>query len=269
MPQIGKYISEQQITEYDNEGVVCLRQIIDTAWIDQLRLATDAAMNNPGPLAETYGNTRPSLFFGDLDVWSRVRGFNNYVTKSPAAEIAGRIMRSSSARFFYDQLLVKEPACPDATPWHQDQPYWAVKGRQICSIWVPLDPVTEENGLEYIRRSHHWPEFNPQHFDDHSPYEGTDLPSLPDIEDSHDSHDIARFAMEPGDALVFQAMIVHGAPGNSSNECRRRAYSTRWLGDDARFHKRKGEVAIPTFATSFKEGDKYSGDRFPLVYRKL
>lgn len=268
MRQIRERISKQQISEYYLNGVVCLRQIIDAAWIDQLRQATEMAMSNPGPHAETYGDAKPSLFFGDLDVWSRNSGFKNYVMNSPAAEIAARIMRSSSARFFYDQLLVKEVACPDRTPWHQDQPYWAVKGRQICSLWVPLDPVTEQNGLEYICRSHHWPEFKPQHFDDHSPYEGTDLPSLPDIEKSRESHDIMRFSMEPGDALAFQAMIVHGAPGNSSIECRRRAYSTRWLGDDARFHKRKGEVAIPTFKTSFQEGEKFSGDQFPLVYPK-
>lgn len=268
MRQISERINEQQITEYDRKGVVCLRQVIDAAWINELRLATEEAMNNPGPYAETYGDTQPSLFFGDLDVWSRISGFKNYVINSPAAEIAARIMQSGSARLFYDQLLVKEVACADRTPWHQDQPYWAVKGRQICSLWVPLDPITEESAIEYIRRSHHWPEFNPQHFDDHSPYEGTDLPSLPDIENSRDSHDIVRCSMEPGDALVFQAMIVHGAPGNPSNEYRRRAYSTRWLGDDARYHKRKGEVAIPTFETAFQEGDMFSGDRFPLVYPK-
>ena len=136
----------------------------------------------------------------------------------------------------------------------------------MCSIWVALDPIPKQSALEYIRGSHLWSEFNPQHFTDHSPYAGTDLPSLPDIESSRDDYDIMRFDMRPGDALVFQAMMVHGAPGNASNQHRRRAYSTRWLGDDARYCVRRGEVAVPTFETPFKGGDRFSGENFPLVF---
>ena len=54
--------------------------------------------------------------------------------RTTAARICGEVVGSSTARFFYDQLLVKEVGCADRTPWHQDQPYWAVKGRQVCSI---------------------------------------------------------------------------------------------------------------------------------------
>ena len=75
---------------------------------------------------------------------------------SPAAEIAGRIMESSTATFLYDQMLVKEPGSQQRTPWHQDQPYWAVSGFQVCSIWMPLDPVPREVSLEFVRGSHRW-----------------------------------------------------------------------------------------------------------------
>ena len=129
-----------------------------------------------------------------------------------------------------------------------------------------MDPISEESSPEYICGSHHWEAFNPQHFDDHTPYEGTGLPPLPDIDADRDAYDITRFAMEPGDCLIFQAMIVHGAPGNASMSDRRRGYATRWLGDDARFCERSGEVAIPTFKTDFKDGDTYSGEMFPTIY---
>ena len=64
-----------------------------------------------------------------------------FALESPAAEIAGRIMQSDKINFFYDQLLVKEPGTHAPTPWHQDQPYWAVSGWQVASLWLPLDPV--------------------------------------------------------------------------------------------------------------------------------
>ena len=66
--------------------------------------------------------------------------------------------------------------------------------------------------------------------------------------------------------LAFQAMIVHGAPGNRGSQ-RRRALSTRWTGDDARYCVRRGEVAIPTVNPGLKDGDRLDCERFPLVWR--
>ena len=45
-----------------------------------------------------------------------------------------------------------------------------------------------------------------------------------------------------------------------------RAYSTRWLGDNARCCQRLGEVAISTFKTNLQHGDPFDGPMFPLVY---
>ena len=261
-------IDDRQLSAYEKDGVICLRGAFDSGWIELLRRASDDAMANPGPNAELYGDQDTRGFFGDLDIWTRNPDFRSFVLNSPAAEIAASVMQSSKATFFYDQLLVKEPGTQERTPWHQDQPYWAVKGRQICSVWLSMDPVPEEISLEFVRGSHHWGEFNPQHFDDHTPYEGTGLPTLPDIESDRLSYDIARFELGPGDCLIFQAMIAHGAPGNWSTTDRRRGYSTRWLGDDARFCERSGEVAIPTFPTEFNDGDAFSGEMFPTVYQR-
>jgi len=116
---------------------------------------------------------------------------------------------------------------------------------------------------------------------DGSPYEGTGLPRLPDIERLRsaakdgstysttdrgglDLTQIVRWAMEPGDVLVFHADIVHGAPGYSGSG-RRRALVTRWLGDDARFAEKQGEVAIPTFDCRLKHGDEMAGEHFPRI----
>ena len=165
------------------------------------------------------------------------------------------MMGCSAVNFFYDQLFVKEPGTTERTPWHQDQPYWALQGSQICSLWVPLDPITKEVCVQYIAGSHRWPEYNPHKFGTNEPYQGTGLPELPKI--SEDDDRILTWAMEPGDCLVFNAMVVHGAPGNNSDEApnttafgsnrptRRRALATRWAGDDVSFAVRKGEVGYP------------------------
>jgi ectoine hydroxylase-related dioxygenase (phytanoyl-CoA dioxygenase family) len=160
---------------------------------------------------------------------------------------------------------VKKPGANERTPWRQDQPYWAVAGRQICSIWLPRDPVTRETCVEYVAGSQAWSEFSPCHFADGTPYEGADLSPLPDIEAECERHRIVSFAMEPGDYLVFQAMIVHGAPPNHSAN-RRRALATPWTRDDARYCVRLGEVGIPTEDPDLKHGYLMDCERFPFVW---
>lgn len=259
-------IPDSAIAAYERDGIVCLRGMFDAAWIGFMAGAVDRAMAAPGRHSEEYARDG-GRFFGDLDLWQRHAAFRDFVFESPAAEIAGTIMRSAKVNFFYDQLLVKEPGTGERTPWHQDQPYWAVAGRQVCSLWVPFDPVAEETCVEYVAGSHAWPEFSPYHFADGTPYAGTGLPALPDIEAERDRHRILRFALEPGDCLVFQAMIVHGAPGNRSRR-RRRALATRWTGDDARYCKRPGEVAIPTSDPGLTHGDAMDCALFPVIWRR-
>ena len=50
-------------------------------------------------------------------------------------------MGARQVRLYHDHLLVKEPGTRQPTPWHQDQPYYNVDGRQTCSVWMPVDPV--------------------------------------------------------------------------------------------------------------------------------
>ena len=266
MPNPCRPISDLEVETYRADGVACLRGIFPAGWIEFMAEAVDQAMAAPGPLAEEYAAADGGgRFFGDLDVWRRQESFRRFVFESPAAEIVAAVMGASKVNFFYDQLLVKEPGTSARTPWHQDQPYWAISGRQVCSLWLPFDPVARSACPEFVRGSQAWPEFSPYHFVDGTPYAGTGLPQLPDIESERDRHDILSWALEPGDGLVFQAMIVHGAPANVTG-ARRRALATRWAGDDARYCVRPGEVAIPTRDPGLTHSSVLDCEDFPVVW---
>lgn len=266
MTDAASLVSNSDRATYARDGVVCIRGAFGPAWLKFLADAIDEAMATPGPYAEEYTpKGGAGRFFGDLEMAERLPKFRRFVLESPAARIAAEVMGASRVHFFYDQLLVKEPGTAERTPWHQDQPYWAVSGRQVCSVWITLDPVPEDVSVEYVAGSHLWPEFIPYHFADGTPYAGTGLPPLPDIDANRADHRILGFAMEPGDCLVFQAMIVHGAPGNSGSN-RRRALSVRYAGDDARYCRRAGEVAIPTADPGLAHGAPLTCERFPLAW---
>ena len=257
-------ISAEDKLIYERDGVVQIPGAFSEPWLTFLAEAIEEAMKLPGPNAEEFSKSS-GRFFGDLELALRLPKFRKFALESPAAEIAGRVMGATRVNFFYDQLLVKEPGTSERTPWHQDQPYWAISGHQVCSVWLPLDPVSKDVSVEYVCGSHKWGEFSPYHFSDGSPYKNTRLPPLPDIEANRNEYEIKKFALEPGDSLVFNAMIVHGAPGNNGHH-RRRALATRWAGDDARYLRRPGEVAIPTEDPGLADGAKLDCDRFPLVW---
>ena len=265
-PNPAHLITPSVRSTYERDGVVAVPRAFDAQWVAFLRDAIEHAMREPGPHAVNYSEDGSGHFFGDVEVALRLPEFERFARGSPAPGIAARITGSSRLNYFDDHILVKEPGTAKRSPWHQDQPYWAVSGRQVCSLWVPVDPIPEEVAVEFVRGSHRWEAFSPYHFEDLRPYEGTGLPPMPNIEAERERHDIVRFAMEPGDCLVFQAMIVHGAPGNLGR-ARRRALSVRFAGDDARFCIRPGEISVPTeLPADLAHGDVLGGERFPLVW---
>ena len=77
-------------------------------------------------------------------------------------------------------------------------------------------------------------------------------------------YDVASWNLNPGDLIAFNFSIIHGAPGNSGKN-RRRAFSVRFIGDDATFAKRKGEVSPPFPEVTLNHGEKMNSPSFPEI----
>ena len=78
---------------------------------------------------------------------------------------------------------------------------------------------------------------------------------------------ILEWDMEPGDAVAFSYGILHGARGNETNQ-RRRAFSLRLIGDDARYVERPGPTSPPFSGHNMKPGDRLREDWFPIIYER-
>ena len=66
--------------------------------------------------------------------------------------------------------------------------------------------------------------------------------------------------------MAFHYKTVHGARGNLSDR-RRRAFSIRWLGDDARYVSRPGRTSPPFPDHGMKDGESLRDDWFPVIWR--
>jgi ectoine hydroxylase-related dioxygenase (phytanoyl-CoA dioxygenase family) len=260
-------ILENDVRSFHDNGATVLRGVFRD-WIEPLRAGVEKVMADPSPLERTYRPQDGSApFFQDFCNWQRIPEFRAFVYESPAAAIAVRLMRSKTARFFHDHVLVKQPGTSTVTPWHQDEPYYPVEGAQSVSFWTPLDPVARDTVMECVAGSHLWGKgFRPTRFDGTPLYPHDDFEQIPDIDARRGELNILGWDMEPGDAIAFSFRTVHGAPANRSHRSRR-AFSSRWVGDDAVFAERGGKTSPPFPDLKLKPGEPLEAPEFPLVYR--
>lgn len=278
---LNRRITQDEISAYERDGAAVLRGVLDMAWVEHMREAIQRILDNPGEASLEYTpKGKSGRYYGDLFVWRRDEDFAAFMSRSPMPEISAQLMGVDKVWFFYDQLLVKEPNTAEPTPWHQDGPYWPVRGEQVMSIWVPFDHATRETGVvTYVKGSHRWGKtFAPTSFSKDSGYSDQyakmGLEPCPDIEAHRDEYDLLCETLAPGDVLVHHPLTLHYASGNSSPTGRRRGLALRYVGPDAVWDSRPGtfihnpkvQALLPKFR--LKDGDPLGlqADVFPQVW---
>jgi ectoine hydroxylase-related dioxygenase (phytanoyl-CoA dioxygenase family) len=263
-------IDASTIEQYSLDGAVCIRQLFDARQMATLRAGIEQNLANLSPRAiMASGANDPGRFIEDFCTWQDNEHYKQFIFDSALAETAGRLMRSRSARLYHDHMLTKEPGTLQATPWHQDQPYYNIEGRQNASFWIPVDPVGLESTLELVAGSHLGPWLMPRTFMDAQAKwfpEGT-LADLPDIDANRAAFPILRWELQPGDAVCFHMLTLHGARGVTGPH-RRRVFSVRFLGDDIRHAPRRWKTSpeFPGLSEQLAAGAPMEHALFPLLW---
>lgn len=272
-------LTEDIVRQYRVDGAVCIRQAFDPHWVSVVEAGVSRNLAEPSDYAGTLkaGEEDQGGFVDDYCNWQRIPEYRNFVYHSPAGEMTARLMGSRSSVFYHEHLLVKWPGTLKKTPWHHDQPYYPVNGRQNVSLWMPLDPVSKASCVQFVRGSHDWGRwFVPRKFATERNYaiedasakpmlEDRPFEDVPAIDEHPEDYEILAWDMEPGDVIAFHMCTLHGAAGNQSLTDARRVLATRWLGDDARFATRPWEIS-PTETGGLAPGDPMACDLFPRVW---
>ncbi|HEX7390390.1 MAG TPA: phytanoyl-CoA dioxygenase family protein [Acidiphilium sp.] len=261
-------VNQDQIAAFQRDGAVLVRGLFRD-WVETLRAGIERNMKEPGPYAaENLKAGESGRFFDDYCNWTRIPEFEDAIRHSPAAEAAARLMGSRSVQVFHDHVLVKEPGTSKPTPWHQDSPYYFVGGGQTVSFWSPMDPVREAS-LRCVAGSHRWakPVLPTRWLSEENFYPDAEayMP-VPDPDAEPEKYRVLEWEMQPGDAVAFDYRTLHGARGNNAGT-RRRAFSLRLLGDDARYVTRPGRTSPPFPGHGMTDGQKLREDWFPTIYR--
>ena len=260
-------IDSEQINCYQEKGVVVLTNVINKDWLKNIEIGIKKNFKNPSKYKCVYEKIdNKELFYDDYCNWQQIFEYKDFLFNSGIVNIASKLMNSKKVNLFHEHVLIKESGAKKITPWHQDQSYYCVEGHQNVSFWIPLDKIEKNVSPEFIAKSHKWTQnFLPTKFFGEN-YEHIDkeFEKIPDIENNREKYEILSYKLNPGDMIAFNFATVHGAPGNK-NLNRRRAFSARFTGDDARYIKRKGEMSPPFPGVKLKNGDVLDSETFPSL----
>ncbi len=261
-------VSPADVVTFQRDGVILLKNLFPE-WVEPLRAGLQRNMDEAQNYAFPCDSVAPGgngRFFDSYCNWHRIPEYQAFVSQSAAAHLAAQFMRSKTAQLFHEHVFCKESGTQTATPWHHDLPYYCVDGIQNISVYVALDTTPAETAVRFLAGSHRTGQlYFPRHFVDGSDYAQDDsaMTSVTPLIESFKDSEIRSFALEPGDVILFDFRTLHGTT-DAPVQKRRRAFSTRWLGDDMVYCERAGETSPPLKDLGVKPGARMPSALFPV-----
>ena len=283
--QKGKYMSgtkipQEKIADFKRDGVVLLKNAFSKDWLDILRTNIDEAHARPSPhLVRHTKDPDAPAYYEDFWSWSMFDGFENFVRNSPCSEYAAQLLDAERINLVMDNWFMREAGSKSRPPFHQDLAYFDFTGT-MCVLWLPLEPVTRENGISFVRGSHLWDKlfmrvrFTDGHkagSDGVTVVNGERYELPPDVNANSEEYDLITYEMDLGDAIYFDMRTLHGGLSDVIPTQTVRRYTLRMTKEDGMIKYRgdwaKGEREIFE-AAGYKEGDTLTGDFFPQLWSK-
>ncbi len=263
-------LPDDTVDDFVRDGAVVLRGVLSAAQVQLLEQGIEHNLAHPSALAMVASQPDdPGRFVEDFCTWQDNPAYRAILCDSALPQVAAQLMRSRHVRLYHDHLLVKEAGTRQPTPWHQDQPYYNVSGRQNVSFWIPVDPVPLQSSLRFVAGSHAGTWYMPRTFRDQQAKWFPDgaLAELPDIEAAPGQFRQLVWALERGDAVAFHMLTLH-ASGGVGPLGRRRVFSARYLGDDARHAPRPWRTSppFPGLEQCLADGAPMDDPLFPAVW---
>ncbi len=149
-------VPESAINQLEQDGVVCLRNVLDHKTVNALRDETDAAVANPSEHARfVTGEEGGKIFYYEFNLWRRHPVVRSVTFDSHIVGVAAQLMRSQSITLYYTNTFVKDPGTDiNVTPWHEDGSYSRFVGQNVINMNISFDYMPAETTLKFKQGSH-------------------------------------------------------------------------------------------------------------------
>ncbi|KOV61151.1 phytanoyl-CoA dioxygenase family protein [Streptomyces sp. MMG1121] len=271
-------LTDTEVDAYHRDGAIKASGLFSDAWVGRISEAVDFVLAHPSSLARASADFSGGRATGDAFMWKTHEAFRDFVYRSPASRIAQRLFNSRTATAFYDQIFAKPQATAKPTPFHEDASSFPINGDQVCAMWIALDECGPDSAaLTVVRGSHRWEDrevpvtsslmhrmMKADEADEQGPQDAA-RPAVQPRQDvlTWDEGDLLAWDLVPGDAVIFNPAALHGATGTGPDRGRR-AFVSRWLGDDVTFEPKNGVLPI-LWDPGLEPGEPMGGPMFPRV----
>ena len=202
---------------YITNGWVTLKNFIDLNEIKEIKILIKDFIKKR---INQSKNTRSINFYDDSKNLKNLNSFHELGDSEEIKKFGNSKRITDIVKFFLNsdpeyrqsELFAKPARNGLASPDHQDNYYWAVKGSNALTVWIALDKAEENNGAMYY-------------------YDGSHKFGILEHEASYAkgssqtikySNYLSRFKksqpiLEAGDALIHHCLVVHGSSINKSD----------------------------------------------------
>ncbi|MEM1236521.1 MAG: phytanoyl-CoA dioxygenase family protein [Pseudomonadota bacterium] len=269
-------LTDTQKSDFSRDGAVLLKDMFDTTWLDKLRAGIDGDMANPTEnFARHTKDPDAPGYFEDYWAWNKIPEFRDFVHNSPCAPIAAELLDAPTINLVMDNWFLREAGSTSRPPFHQDLAYFDFEGT-MCVLWLPLEPVTKENGIAFVKGSHLWDKLfmRVRFADGHPSFEPQEVAGQtyyppPDVAADPAAYELLSWDLDLGDCIFFDMRTLHGALSEVVPTQTVRRFTLRMTAPDGMIRYRgdwaKGERA-EFEAEGYREGDRIAGDFFPQLW---
>ena len=269
-------LTEEEIAAFRRDGAVHVGGAYGLEWIEMLRAGIDRDLAEPTPnLARHTADPDAPAYLEDYWAWRHIPAFETFCRESPCGAQAAALLGAPSVNLVMDNWFLREAGSTSRPPFHQDISYFDFEGT-MCVLWLPLEPVSAENGIAFVKGSHLWDRlFMRVRFRDG--HEGSGVTEVngrtyhapPDVAANPGAYDLLRWDCALGDAIWFDMRTLHGALAETVPTETVRRFTLRLTAPDGVIRYRgdwAAEERAQFEAAGYREGDRIAGDFFPQLW---
>ena len=276
IPPSSSNLTADQISIYEDDGVLILRNVMPKDIMDKLSIAADDLATNQTLHCAMARYSGPPIFhkYSFFCIWPDMVHdyFRDALLYSPLSSVASQLMNNQPVRMFNTFTMGNEVGETIPIRWHAD--HGVFTGGDSCDnglvMWMPIKEtsVYEANGMMFASKSHKihqeiisngtWASFQ-------SSITGL-LEILGFYKSIGETYPIEKPTLHVGDVVIFSKCTVHSASGINSLNRQRYAWQIRFLTDPQKFQRGLYQP-YPELGDKFNTGSGFiDGVRYPKVF---
>lgn len=206
------------VEQFDRDGYVVVENLFSESEVARMKHEIQRVLDEVRRVATAEGRPNPAQNGVYVGLAAKSDLFRQVAADNRLVNVLRQVM-GESILFLSDKVVYKSAETGFRSPWHQDWSYW--RGSNKISVWIALDPSTEENGcLKFIPGSHR---SVVKH--DGVASDGKGFQHRLRQEDVDESKAIS-LPCAPGTAVVFHDLTLHASHENTSGKDRWALIST-------------------------------------------